>query len=423
MLLLYDFLLAAYSALIHLAALVNPKARAWVRGRTHPEKALSSLRSHPEEPVVWIHCASLGEFEQGRPVLEAIRQDYPQHRILLTFFSPSGYETRKHYAMADLVCYLPLDGRYRSRHFLNEVRPCLAIFIKYEHWQYYLSELSMRGIPTLSVSAVFRPSQPFFQSYGGFWRKMLQHYSRVFVQDASSWQLLARIGLSSKAEVSGDTRFDRVLSIASSPLPVPWMADFIQGRHTLVAGSTWPDDERLLALLADQIPDLVILIAPHEFNEQRLSDLEKRIPGTLRFSNCQSLRNPSASIRLQGRCLVVDNFGWLSSIYQYATIAYVGGGFNRSGIHNILEAVVYGIPVFFGPHYERSREAFDLVALKGAYSVGDDVILSQRITELLTDQPLRTEIGQRNAGYVQTQAGATNTVLRYIHSNRLLSKP
>lgn len=422
MLLLYDFFLAAYGILIHLAAQVNPKAKAWVRGRTHPEKPLASLRNHPKEPVVWMHCASLGEFEQGRPVLEAIRQAFPQHRILLTFFSPSGYEIRKHYAVADLVCYLPLDGRHRSRHFLAQVKPSLAIFVKYEHWQYYLSELSQRGIPTLSIAAIFRPTQLFFRRYGGFWREMLAYYSRLFVQDLSSWQLLNQIGLGAMAEVSGDTRFDQVLSIASSPVPVPWMAAFIQGRQTLVAGSTWPDDERLLAQLADLLPDLVILIAPHAFDEQRLSNLEKRIPGTFRFSNCTSLDNPTPT-QLQGRCLLVDNFGWLSSIYQYATIAYVGGGFNRSGIHNILEAAVYGIPVFFGPQYERSREAYDLLSLKSAYSVGDAETLYCQISELLSNQTLCTELGQGNARYVQSQAGATQSVLRYIHTNRLLSKP
>ncbi|NDC77138.1 MAG: 3-deoxy-D-manno-octulosonic acid transferase, partial [Chitinophagia bacterium] len=216
MMIAYDVFLAAYGFLIRLAALWNPKARAWFLGRSHPEKPLSSLRQSPDERVVWIHCASLGEFEQGRPVLDAIRVAYPRHRILLTFFSPSGYENRKRYQKADLVYYLPLDGRIRSRRFLDEVRPCLAVFVKYEHWYYYLKELHARGIPSLSVSAIFRSTQPYFQPWGGFWRSLLSLYERMFVQDPESLRLLSGIGLAGKAEVSGDTRFDRVLDVAGS---------------------------------------------------------------------------------------------------------------------------------------------------------------------------------------------------------------
>jgi 3-deoxy-D-manno-octulosonic-acid transferase len=421
MTLLYDIFLAGYGLLIRLAAGWNPKARAWVRGRSHPKKALSGLRRHPDEPVVWVHCASLGEFEQGRPLLEAIRESYPRHRILLTFFSPSGYETRKNYPRADLVCYLPLDGRKRSAAFLDQVRPSLAVFVKYEHWHHYLEGLRHRGIPALSASAVFRPSQPFFKPYGAFWRRMLAQYDHIFVQDAESLRLLDGIGLAGKAEISGDTRFDRVLSVAESPAKIPWLDAFIGGRPTLVAGSTWPDDERILSVLADRIPGLVIVVAPHEVDAAHLSDVERTFPGIVRFSDCRSAAEEGRREMPQSRYLLIDNIGLLSSLYRYASIAYIGGGFNRSGIHNILEAAVYGVPVLFGPRHERSREARELIDSGGAFPVADGEGLSARISFLLSHPEEHARLGRDNAAYVGSRQGATSAVMRHIAAKRLLS--
>jgi len=418
---LYDALLAAYGLLLRLAALWNPKARAWVRGRLHPRRPVSAVRSRPDEEVVWIHCASLGEFEQGRPVLEAIRRTYPACRILLTFFSPSGYEARRDYAVADLVAYLPLDGRRRAGRFLDEARPRLALFVKYEHWHHYLRELEARGIPTLSVSAVFRPSQPFFKPYGAFWRRMLSRYGHIFVQDGESLARLEGIGLAGRAEVAGDTRFDRVLAVAAAPARIGWMDAFLQGRPTLVAGSTWPEDERILAGLARQLPDLALVVAPHEIDERHLKEVEATFPETVRFSRAQSAAEAGADALPYGRCLVIDNIGLLSSLYRHATIAYVGGGFNRSGIHNILEAAVYGVPVVFGPRYERSVEAVERVAAGGAFPVTDAETLTKLVAARLSDSAGTAAIGRGNAEYVRTKAGATAAVLRHIAANRLLS--
>lgn len=417
----YDIFLAAYGFLIRLAAAWNTKARAWVHGRRHPEKPLSSLRQSPEDTVVWIHCASLGEFEQGRPVLEAIRAAYPRHRILLTFFSPSGYEVRKRYAGADLVHYLPLDGRKRSRRFLDAVRPSLALFVKYEHWHYYLEKLQARRIPCLSVSAIFRPSQPYFRPWGGFWRGLLARYDRIFVQDPGSLRLLAGINLACNAEVSGDTRFDRVLAVADSPVDIAWMQAFLSGRPTLVAGSSWPDDEALLATLARRLPRLVLIIAPHDVNAGRLSELDAAFPGSVRFSECGKASEKGVGPMPESHVLVVDNTGLLSSLYRYASLAYVGGGFNRSGIHNILEAAVYGIPVLFGPRHERSREASELLGSGGGLCIQDGGGLTAQVTRLLSEPGLREELGRSNAAYVRERAGATAMVLRYIEEKRLLT--
>jgi 3-deoxy-D-manno-octulosonic-acid transferase len=417
----YDIFLAAYGFLIRLAALWNPKAKSWLHGRKHPEKAISSLRQSPEDPVVWIHCASLGEFEQGRPVLEAIRVAYPRHRILLSFFSPSGYEYRKRYEGADLVCYLPLDGRIRSRRFLDEVRPCLAIFVKYEHWYYYLKELQARGIPCLSVSAVFRPSQPYFRPWGGFWRRLLSCYERIFVQDPDSLRLLSGIGMAGRAEISGDSRFDRVRSVAGSPVDIPWMEGFLDGRPTLVAGSTWPDDEALLATLSRQLPQLVLVIAPHDIDPGRLSEVERAFPKSVRFSECLGASKKGDRALPESGVLVVDNIGLLSSLYRFSTIAYVGGGFNRSGIHNILEAAVYGVPVIFGPRHGRSREASELLLSGGGFSVGNGDELTARVSRLLMEPGTRDGLGRSNAAYVSERTGATHAVLRHIAENRLLT--
>lgn len=418
---LYDAFLGAYALLLRLAALWNPKARAWVRGRTHPRRPVSAVRARPGEDVAWVHCASLGEFEQGRPVLEAIRKAYPDCRILLTFFSPSGYEARKDFAGADLVAYLPLDGRRRAARFLDEARPRLALFVKYEHWHHYLRELEARSIPALSVSAVFRPTQPFFRIYGAFWRRMLDRYGRIFVQDPESLSRLHGIGRGGRAELAGDTRFDRVLAVAAAPARIGWMDAFLRGRPTLVAGSTWPGDERNLAVLAHRRPDMALVIAPHEIDEGRLAAVEAAFPETVRFSRAQAAAEAGQAPIPPGRCLLIDNIGLLSSLYRHAAIAYVGGGFNRSGVHNILEAAVYGVPVLFGPRYERSVEAGERVAAGGAFPVADAEALTQTVVARLADTTGTAAIGRANAEYVRSRTGATAAVLRHIAENRLLS--
>jgi 3-deoxy-D-manno-octulosonic-acid transferase len=293
--------------------------------------------------------------------------------------------------------------------------------VKYEHWHYYLKELQARGIPCLSVSAIFRPSQPYFRPWGGFWRGLLACYERIFVQDPDSLRLLAGIGLAGRAEVSGDTRFDRVRAVAGSTVDIPWMEAFLAGRPTLVAGSTWPDDVEALSALARRLPQLVLVVAPHDVDEGRLSGVEASFPDSVRFSECRTASQNGDGTIPESNVLVVDNIGLLSSLYRYATIAYVGGGFNRSGIHNILEAAVYGIPVLFGPRHEKSREASQLLASGGGICIQNGGELTEQVTRLLMEPVRREGLGRANATYVRERSGATDAVLRHIAENRLLT--
>jgi len=407
-----------YRAGIGIASVGNPKARAWVRGRKGLFKRLESAYPDSDAPRVWIHCASLGEFEQGRPLLEAIRKTVPGCRILLTFFSPSGYEKRKNHPDADHVEYLPLDTRRNSERFLDTVRPDLAVFVKYEYWHRLLSTLEKRRVPTLLVSAVFRPSQPFFKPYGSFWRGMLECFERIFVQDEASMRLLEGVGLADRVEVAGDTRFDRVIEVASNAETVPEVESFCRGHRVLVAGSTWSEDEALLAAFASGHPDLRLVIAPHEVLESHIADLEERFPSSARLTHLREM-----GVSKDARVLIVDSIGLLSRLYRHADIAYVGGGFKRSGIHNILEAAVYGKPVLFGPNHAKAREAGELIAAGGAFSVAGVNEMRKKADPLLNDPEALREGGSISERYVRGGAGATVRILDYIHRNRLLTNP
>ena len=408
--------MAIYRLAVGLASLWHPKARAWVNGRKNLFARLEE--AFPEGPGarVWIHCASLGEFEQGRPLLESIRRNFPGCRILLTFFSPSGYESRRNHPDADHVEYLPLDTRRNAERFLDIVRPDLAVFVKYEYWHRFLSTLRSRKVPAILVSAIFRPSQPFFKPYGFFWRDMLGVFDRIFVQNEASRALLTGIGLSERVEVAGDTRFDRVAAVADSAQGVPEVEAFCKGWRACVAGSTWPEDEELLAAYASGHPEFRFVIAPHEVDEAHLAALDERFPGSKRLSKVRGHDDFTAT-----RFLIIDGIGILSRIYRYADFAYVGGGFNRSGIHNILEAAVYGKPVFFGPNHGKSREAGELIVAGGAFSVGDVSELRCKADPLLEDPKRLWEVGLTSARYVSEGGGATDRILSYIQENRLLT--
>lgn len=400
-----------------LASLRSRKARAWVEGRKGLFERLEAAYPGGEGARVWMHCASMGEFEQGRPLLDAIRKAEPECRILLTFFSPSGYESRRNHPSADHVEYLPLDTERNAERFLDIVRPDLAVFVKYEFWHHFLMALKTRRTPTILVSAIFRPSQPFFRPYGGFWREMLTAFDRIFVQDEESRRLLTSIGLSDRIEVAGDTRFDRVVAVAGNAAPVPEVEAFCRGHRVLVAGSTWPEDEELLSAYASGHPDLSIIVAPHEVDEESLKSVEERMPGSVRLTDLAD-RAPEAGMRV----LIVDGMGLLSRLYRYADLAYVGGGFKRSGIHNILEAAVYGKPVFFGPNHSKSREARELAALNGAFPVGDVKGLREKADPLLEDPEKLRVAGDVCAGYVRQGAGATERILDHLARKRLWSK-
>ena len=405
---LYTAAIRLYAAAVYAAAPFHGKARKMIDGRGSIDDVLRE-RIVPGARYVWLHAASLGEFEQGRPLLEAIRQRHPDYKILLTFFSPSGYDVRRNYPGADVVCYLPFDFPRRIRRFLDRVRPTLALFVKYEFWLNTLDELRRRRVPTYLVSGIFRPSQLFFRPIGRPYRDALRCFDHLFVQDETSRQLLAGIGLTN-VTVTGDTRFDRVIDIRHAARPLPVVAAFAErdARPVLIAGSSWPEDEALLIPYFNAHPELKLILAPHEIHEAHLAAIEARLTRpALRLSGADA--DTAAGVD----CLIVDSFGLLSSIYRYARIAYIGGGFGH-GIHNAPEAAVYAVPVLFGPNHHKFREALDLIACGGAFSITDASTLSARLDALLADPDTCTAAGESAGAYIQQHSGATEQILRAI---------
>ncbi|RAU83611.1 3-deoxy-D-manno-octulosonic acid transferase [Pontibacter arcticus] len=406
--LLYDIGLTAYNALLAAAAPFNKKAKLMQEGRENQFAKLEAAFEGNQAPVVWFHCASLGEFEQGRPVMEAFKAEFPKYKILLTFFSPSGYEVRKNYNGADFIFYLPLDSAANARQFLEIAKPTLAIFVKYEFWHYYLQELHQRHIPILSISAIFRPDQVFFKPYGGFNRAMLRHFTHIYTQNLASKELLQSINITN-VTVAGDTRFDRVLQTAASIKPIPLVDAFANGHAVFMIGSSWPADmEVLLPLIQKYKPSIKFIIAPHEIHEGNTRALLQQIgKGVVRFSEAEE------STIAKYNVLVIDNIGMLSALYSYGTYAYIGGAFGK-GLHNTLEAAVFGLPLFFGPKYEKFQEAKDLVAQQLAFPVNDAAELLAAFERIYQNQALRQRITNSQKQYVQQQAGATTKIIADI---------
>jgi 3-deoxy-D-manno-octulosonic-acid transferase len=403
---LYNTGIFLYSVLVHLVAPFNSKASLWVRGRKGWQARLRK-EIDPGDRKVWIHCSSLGEFEQGRPVIEEIRKEHPELKVILTFFSPSGYEIRKNYSEAACVEYLPADSPHNARKFMDLVKPELVIFVKYEFWNNYITEISDRAIPLYLVSGIFRPGQHFFKWYGSFFRAMLRKFEKIFVQDQLSLDLLAGIGLKNGIR-AGDTRFDRVLKIAGTARDIAQIEEFRGGERLFLAGSSWKKDEEIITRYINTYPDkMKWIFAPHEIDRPNIERLESLLSvRTVRFS----LFNSAAA---DARVMIIDNIGMLSSAYKYAYIAAIGGGFGK-GIHNILEPACWKIPVIFGPNYNKFREAVDLISRKGAFSFDSYDTFSEILYKLISDQDLYAEAAGTAGKYIVSNTGATGIILKEI---------
>jgi len=405
---LYNIVIYIASAFIPLVALVNPKLRLFYKGR---KKTFSKLKDkiNPSDKTVWMHCASLGEFEQGRPLIEKIKSQYPKYKIILSFFSPSGYEIRKNYEQADVVVYLPMDTPNKVARFIELVHPSLAIFVKYEFWPNILQELHHKKINTILISGIFRKNQLFFKKQGAWYRDSLKSFKHFFVQDEDSVSLLKSIGFSNVTK-SGDTRFDRVFDLIQQRKKLPKIKDFKQNKHTLVAGSTWPKDE---ALLIEYINNHAsekekFIFAPHNISVDGIDNLVKKIqPKTVLFS-----RTTSKDI-VDARVLIIDSIGILTSVYYYADVAYVGGGFG-TGIHNILEPATYGIPIIIGPNYQKFKEAIDLIDIDGCFEINGQEALNKQLQEFAQDKNLVKIAGEKALTYIKNNTGATEIISEYL---------
>lgn len=372
-----------------------------------------------------MHCSSVGEFEQARPIIEWYKSEKKGYKILLTFFSPSGYELRKNYEHADWVFYMPADTTSNAVKFINTVRPAKAIFIKYEFWYNYLRELKRNNIETYIVSAIFRPSQHFFKWYGSFFRKMLKCYTKIFVQDEQSYRLLESIGVAENAMICGDTRFDRVYKITQSSKEFPVIAEFAKDAFTIVAGSSWDPDEEIIAKVMKNFPRTKLILAPHEIRKERIDHVMEIFKGfkVLKFSGFSSSGTNTADITEENinalhdaNVLIIDCIGILSSIYRYGKFAYIGGGFGV-GIHNILEAATYACPVVFGPNYRKFKEANDLIALGGAASIGNSSEFYSLLQTYVNVPSAIKEKGDICGKYVQDNLGSTQKVVSQIEKN------
>lgn len=406
---MYNLAIYLYLLAVKFVGLFSKKVKLMRKGH---KQVFDILRQSidKDSQYLWFHAASLGEFEQGRPLIERIRKRYPQYKILLTFFSPSGYEVRKNYEGADVICYLPFDTPRNVRRFLDLARPSMAFFIKYEFWQNYMKGLQRRGIPTYSVSSIFRPNQVFFRWYGGQYYKVLTRITHFFVQNEESLRLLATRGVTN-ATVVGDTRFDRVLEIHQAARQLPLVERFKGDcNKVLVAGSSWQPDEELFIDYFNRHPEMKLIIAPHVVDENHLAWIESRLNRpSMRYTRALGTNADLSRVD----CLIIDCYGLLSSIYRYGEISYVGGGFGV-GIHNVLEAAVYGIPVLFGPNNQRFREARQLLAEGGAFEIHDATGFAATMDRLFTDEAFLAQSGECAGRYVKDNAGAADAVLKAI---------
>lgn len=408
MLLLYNIITLLASQLLKIVALFSPKMKLFIDGR---KTVFETLRNklNSSDKTIWFHAASLGEYEQGLPLIESIKEQFPRHKIIVTFFSPSGYEVRKNNTVADVTLYLPLDTIANAKQFIELVRPEMAFFIKYEYWPNYLNELKKNNIRTYLISGILRENQAFFKWYGGFYRNALKTFDYFFVQNESSKKLLQSIGFTN-VKVSGDTRFDRVVSILERDNSLDFIEQFKDNKTTIVTGSSWPKDENLLVnYINGSSDDVKFIIAPHNIKAEQIQELKKSITKkTVLFSEKDKVQLSEFNV------FIIDTIGILTKIYSYADIAYVGGGFGNPGVHNILEPATFGVPVIIGPNYSHFAEATALVNMDGCISIQNQVQLNEAFDLLIQNEDERLEKGHICSTFVQMNKGATQTIMNYI---------
>ncbi len=413
---IYTIGIALFTVITKFASFFNQKAKLFTEGRKNVFREIAQ-KINPNDRPIWFHFASLGEFEQGRPVLEKIKSINPEEKVVITFFSPSGFEIRKNYAGADGIFYLPMDTLSNAKKFIELVNPKMAIFTKYEFWFHYFNELHKKAIPLYLISGIFRPNQAFFKWYGGFNRRILKCVSHFFVQNEESVRLLNNIGINT-VSLSGDTRFDRVYENAVSPKKIAEIEDFCGDSPVFIAGSTWLEDEKLLVSFVKKYPEWKLIIAPHEIDEAHINEIEKLFPDSIRFSVLSSqLAVGSSQLTVsslpnalrQTQVLIIDNIGMLSSLYQYGKVAYIGGGFG-AGIHNTLEAAAFGLPVIFGIKYDKFQEAKDLIVNGAAKSIGDEAGLLSAFEHFITNEKASADA----KGYVEKKRGATEMIIKFV---------
>jgi 3-deoxy-D-manno-octulosonic-acid transferase len=442
---LYNLFLWLYQSCIRIVSPWNPKAAAWVNGRRDIFRKIRDADILGEKRA-WMHCASLGEFEQGRPVIESLRKIYPDITIIVSFFSPSGYEIRKNYSGADHTFYLPMDSAKHAKRWVELIKPDIVLWIKYDYWYYYLRELRLREIPVLLISPLFRKDQPFFKWYGNIHRLMLDSFHAFFVQNEESKKLLGTLNIKKSVFVIGDTRFDRVIDIAEAFEPIPVIADFCGSHSVIVAGSTWEEDEEELDHYANTHPEIRFIIVPHEIESEHLKDIESLFRNTIRYSTLEqqystlnaqrstlngdrlksnverfALSVERSAFSIQPNVLIVDNIGMLARLYFYADICYVGGGFGDDGVHNVLEAAVYGKPIITGPVIEKYFEVMELADAGGVIII-DNALEAESVFGRLLNHPEEYSFHANAAkNYVFARRGATEKIVRYIQENRLLT--
>ena len=423
--LLYNLSIYFYQFIIWMVSPFNHKAKLWIKGRREFGLEISDfeftkttiLQSKIENlklKIAWFHCASLGEFEQGRPVIEKFGETFPTYKIVLTFFSPSGYEVRKDYAGADFICYLPSDTPSNAREFIEKINPSVVFFVKYEFWYNYLRILHEKQIPVISFSAIFRPNQIFFKGYGGFYRNILTYFDHIFVQNQSSLDLLQNIGIQ-KVTIGGDTRFDRVKQIAKARKSLPIIEQFKDGKPLLIIGSCWQEDFAVIVpFLNNFAKDLKVIIAPHEIHEVEIESWRKQLKGSsVKYSEISTDTFITTTKSLIPNVLLIDNIGMLSSLYQYADFAWIGGSYGK-GLHNILEAATFGLPIFFGDrNYHKFQEATDLEQLTGAKAINNSDEFALEFQKLYSDIELRNQKSTIIRKYVEDNLGGTDKVIKY----------